>query len=739
MSSIVKRIFFIRAEKFFLVLSFLLSSLILFPIAVFACSMAFQEVTPEQLKAHLALIAPNKKDIIDNLDIDSSVSHILTFFSNTGIRFQITKDSSLAQPEIEFSSSAKVLKVPSYDWLHNSSSDSLLKRWLIGHEVYPYTSPTKTIQYTEVQNTAFMAFKQAFMEGAKSFLHISPTSTGKMLTITRVLKEKLQNHRRNKISLVTVDQTQLVDQLFEAIQYDLRDKDVTVINWNNRLNKDFYVEIGRSVRRDQPTVFVITTQSLKSQLDLLQRENEKDYTRLVENTDGIYIDEAHHLGAVRTKSALLQLQERSGAFLYGTTATPVHHEMNLREFFEREHWSYLNTIEKGNLFASHPAEKVIEQLAIGIARGEITYFDRLYIIGEGEKGFDVTKEKPLFTQPDNRLRVLNPHYYNKLAGMLYTIFQFNKKGFIVTATIAEAKRLSEFLSEAVEGITFETYHSKMTREQRQEVLENSREMSSHYIVAVRALDEGVNLPHLSAYIDLNVNVSVKQMVHRIGRVLRLHPGKTGADILFLADYKNAKMAKDLLNLLDIIKVSNFGEGKIYRSSSEDMELRNPDIIPLTREELQKITEKLRESIISRSFWSDEKIEKPTFEELVKLFVKKDIRSGVELRILQYQNDPELKGVPSFKLLNKEYPEWKESGGWKYVRSLNPNLSYEAIVDVYIRYFITSDKELRNAKIGGGRGESEIRRIPVTMVKQYPQWKENGGWRYIRARKRSIWR
>jgi len=38
---------------------------------------------------------------------------------------------------------------------------------------------------------------------------------------------------------------------------------------------------------------------------------------------------------------------------------------------------------------------------------------------------------------------------------------------------------------------------------------------------VRALDEGVDLPGLSAYIDLNSNVSVKQMIHRIGRVRRV--------------------------------------------------------------------------------------------------------------------------------------------------------------------------------------------------------------------------
>ena len=232
--------------------------------------------------------------------------------------------------------------------------------------------------------------------------------------------------------------------------------DVRIINWNNRLNKDFYLEIERAVRRTQSTVFVITSQSLKGQVDVLQRGRAEDYIRLVENTDGIYIDEAHHLGAFHTKASLLALQDRSGAFLYGTTATPVHHEVNLREFFQREHWSYLSEVSKEaqevsgkesdnkqpDLFHSHSLEKVMKQLSIGMERGEITLFDALYIIGESS--FNLTKTQPLFIQPENHLRVLNPHYYNRLVGILDPIFSSNRKGFIVTATIEEANRLTNF-------------------------------------------------------------------------------------------------------------------------------------------------------------------------------------------------------------------------------------------------------------------------------------------------------
>ena len=702
---------FYKNVKNLCVLLCVITHTLLLPTSVFACSRAFQEILPEQLKARLLLVAPNKTDVITNLDINSSIPRSLSFSSKTGTRFQIRTDSSFKEPEIEISSSSKVLTIPSYEWLNNGSSETVIKRWLTGHEAHPYTT-SKIVKNTEAQNTAAIAFKQSLKEGAESFLHIAPTSAGKTLVMAQALKEKLQNYRKGKISFVTADQTKLVDQLFEAMQLELTGMNVTVINWNNRSNKDFYVEVERSVRREQPTVFVITSQSLKSQLERLQREQEKDYTRLVENTDSIYIDEAHHLGAFYTKSALLTLRERSGAFLYGTTATPVHHQVNLRDFFAREHWSYLNTLERGNLFTSHPAEKVVEQLSIGIERGEITPFDTLYIIGESS--FNTIKDQPLFIQPvNNQLRILNTHYYNRVVSILHPILSSNRKGFIVTATIAEANRLAKFLSEAIEGVKFESYHSEMKREQREEVLRNSEKMESHYIVAVRALDEGVNLPHLSAYIDLNVNVSVKQMVHRIGRVLRLHPDKLGADILFLADYKSEQMAKDLLNLLDVIDRTAFRGGIVYRGESRDMGLRAPEVEPITREELRKLRKELRQTV--QSFWDNRnKLEfLETKEEAYELIKKENVKSKKDFWEKRKTN-PELQRIPVNPDKHYEGWSWREATGKVKPEFLKTKKeAYELIKKENVK----SQREFLEKR----KTNPELQRIPTHPDRYYEGW------------------
>ena len=520
---------------------------------------------PEQLLQQLEIISPNKKQILQNLSITSCGENCLALPSDTSLSFQVERDLHLSSPEVILSPSLKTLKLPSWGDLRGNAS--LIKSFLIGHELHPQIPvDSDFVQYTDAQRLAFQAVEKALKERVSSFLHISPTGTGKTLVLVHALKENLTPG----IHLVTAHQIHLVDQLYDAIQYELRGTGTFVINWNNKTNSTFASEVEQADSLKEPVVFVVTTQTLKSQFQFLENEKPDIYKKLTENTKGIYLDEAHHLGAFRTKSALLKLQEQSGAFLYGTTATPVHYEINLRELFEREHWSYLSG--EDNLFESHSAEQVLNQLSLAIKEGEIIPFEDLYIIGESN--FHVTEESPLFMQGDSDFYVLNPDHYNRLAGILNPIIESNRKGFIVTASIAEADRLAVFLNQAFEGVEFEAFHSDLTKEERDGILSRSETQESHYIVAVKALDEGVNLPHLSAYIDLNTNVSVKQMVHRIGRVLRLYPGKVGADILFLSDYRDAKKAEDLLHLLDMVENTTFNFSRKIRRESGRFEIQD---------------------------------------------------------------------------------------------------------------------------------------------------------------------
>ena len=85
----------------------------------------------------------------------------------------------------------------------------------------------------------------------------------------------------------------------------------------------------------------------------------------------------------------------------------------------------------------------------------------------------LTKEENngnIFVSENNR-RVLNPDYYQKLAQVIYSILNSNKKGFFVTATVKEAERLTAFLNDTFPEIEFSSYHYKKTSEEKKRKLE----------------------------------------------------------------------------------------------------------------------------------------------------------------------------------------------------------------------------------------------------------------------------
>jgi len=64
------------------------------------------------------------------------------------------------------------------------------------------------------------------------------------------------------------------------------------------------------------------------------------------------------------------------------------------------------------------------------------------------------------------------------------------------------------------------YHSKMTDQARQNVLQQFRQGALRLLVCCKALDEGLNIPSTDAGIIVSTSMSARQRVQRLGRMLR---------------------------------------------------------------------------------------------------------------------------------------------------------------------------------------------------------------------------
>ena len=534
----------------------------------------------------------------------------------------IKLDTSLKAPEHE----GVVLSLPNLESLNASS----IRQLLVGHEVHPYisnSSEAKLLRPSQIKTID--NFKKSLDKGSESFLHVSPTSTGKGSVLAQNLIEKLSRASSKKISFITVDKIKLVDQINKEIGFELKRADFSLkqLHWKAKDKRDFLKDIQSALDKDEKTAITLTLRSFMIQMNKLREKDEVLYNELVKDIDGIWIDEVHHLGAVETNKFITELKEESGAFLYGATATPVHKNTEIQKIFEKKHWSYLeeakelkeinhldNQPQEVKDLESYPPSVVIKQLISSIERGDITPFNDIYLL-VGEK-LD-SKQNPIFIQKEpGSLYSVNPDYYPYLSEKLSVIFESNEKGMIIVSTIQEAEDLSKFLNNQVKGIEFESYHSAKSLEERELVFENSRSKDSHYIVAVRALDEGVNLPHLSAYIDLNSQVSVKQVVHRIGRVLRPYLNKLKADIFILSSYKNSDQIRELMDGVEQIREAGAKSSKSLVSNGR---------VSLKRDHLRSLSEQSFDFILKKEeFWSSKRREYASRDKHIEIILAEDI-------------------------------------------------------------------------------------------------------------------
>ena len=618
------------------VLRALVSMMLFQPNISFAmtCRSVFSDnlVLRDRVADTLFAVSHNSLKAFKTLDLIDCGPSCIELPSLSNLKFQIRVDSKVSEPLLELSPTGKTLRVADPLVLAEEKHFDLFRQFLVGHVLHPY-SGVGPKRFKPAQALALRAFYEAMNSGSKSFLHVAPTGTGKATNLVKALSLKIAKPGAKKISIVTVDKIDLVEQLYQDIKR--QNHSAELINMNHISNRDFEWLINRALGLNTPTVLTLTTQSLKSiylSLSSKAKENLRD------QLDGLYLDEAHHLGAPQTSAVLSELVDQPHTLLYAATATPVHASVSLQGLFDKVHWSYLHT--KDNLFGTYPVERVMDQLRMAIKKGDVTHFDELYIIGE-PNFFNTTKE-PLLITGESHFLVINPYHYQRLAQMIAPIIGSNKKGFIATATIAEAERLAQYLSNTFKGISFEPYHSELSRPQRQEILQRSDSLESHYLVTVRALDEGINLPQLSSYIDLNSNVSVKQMIHRVGRVLRIHPSKMSADILYLVNYKNEEMVRDLLSLLEVSQFYSISNTRRIEESG-DAHFSAPTAQGLSRLELQTARELLEQSL--RNFWATPQSRWLPYDEAKALVQSSGVRTFAQYNLYSKEGRwPE--GMPS---------------------------------------------------------------------------------------------
>lgn len=82
-----------------------------------------------------------------------------------------------------------------------------------------------------------------------------------------------------------------------------------------------------------------------------------------------------------------------------------------------------------------------------------------------------------------------------------------------------------------QGIEANTYHTKRTKESQEQTIHRFKNKNLKCVVAVNMLDEGIDIPHANLAVILSSSKQKRQLVQRLGRILRKKDDNSGAALV----------------------------------------------------------------------------------------------------------------------------------------------------------------------------------------------------------------
>jgi superfamily II DNA or RNA helicase len=258
-------------------------------------------------------------------------------------------------------------------------------------------------------------------------------------------------------------------------------------------------------------------------------------------------DEMHNLGAVNLRSRL------NSAFRYrlGLSATPERHldlegTKALFDYFGSVVFSYdlKRAIEEGNLcrYYYHP---VLVQLSDEEAVAYEQLSEQIARLMAGRKP-DEPPPVALQMKLLERARLL-ASAEGKMPALLSVLAELKDQKHAISSALvycgdgqvedpAEDQRVMRQVDAAREQLAFDAdlrvarFSHKETPREREKLLADLRSRRLDALVAIRCLDEGIDLPDIRMGFILASSTNPRQFIQRRGRLLRKSPGKEYAEI-----------------------------------------------------------------------------------------------------------------------------------------------------------------------------------------------------------------
>lgn len=409
---------------------------------------------------------------------------------------------------------ASILKLRSESRPYPTPKRSLLMLQVMG----PRIPPELTLRDYQIE-----AIDAWFDNGCRGFLEMA-TGTGKTLTSLSAMARLYERERRLAV-VIAVPYQHLVDQWLE----DARDFGLQPLlaykkksDWLNKLHE----QVLEFNRQDRKVLSVITTHTT-----FIDTDFQKNISKLQSPTI-LIADEVHHLGAERSRVALPETVEHRLAL----SATPDRWfddigSTALRSYFGETvfRFTLADAIARGILVPYNYFPQMVE-----LTSDEMYHYQQLSDQIARLAAILASKDNEALEQRLERLLMQRTRLLNSAAGKLVALRSLISKtpDSYHTLFYCSPEQIDEVCH--IVGWEIGWKINRFTAEEpndlRKELLASFDNREVQALVAMKCLDEGVDVPSTRTAYILASSSNPREFIQRRGRVLRRAPNKTEATL-----------------------------------------------------------------------------------------------------------------------------------------------------------------------------------------------------------------
>lgn len=400
---------------------------------------------------------------------------------------------------------------------------------------------------------------ESWVKNGKQGIFAMATGTGKTITSLNCALQEYQQDDSYQL-LILVPTIALVEQWIDEIGlFDFKNV-IEVYSENSQWRRQI-VSLKNKIQRGSKENFVIVS--------TYQSFTNDDFQQVLPKLpDSILLiaDEAHNIGSENVRAAFRKMKIKKRIAL---SATP-------NRIYDQEGTAELESFfnDKPPYIYSFPMSQAIKERRLM----EYCYFPKLVYLNEPEmeKYAEYTKKlmnsfdsdtgkfkneegatkllmlrKQVLHKAEDKMRVLREIITEIGQDKLKYCFVYVPEGYSENEDESILQKMLETIIEVFPKTTCNTYTGTNNKKQRSAILSGFENGDIDVLLAMKCLDEGVDVPRAEYGIFASSTGNPRQFIQRRGRLLRKHPDKTFAytyDMIIVPNFQSSHYSNDFFKM-----------------------------------------------------------------------------------------------------------------------------------------------------------------------------------------------